>query len=181
MSKYGFNGLKLYGITGLPTEEYKDLNEFVSLCKKIKQKYKGFNLIPSFSTFVPKAQTPFQFALREDIKSLEKKNEYIKKEFAKIGIKARTSSVKWDYIQTILSRGSREITTYLIEVFNRGGNIGAFKNTYKEFLQRKLIPDFDKSFLKEFSYNTELPWDFIEYPKTKEYLFSEYKRLLTIS
>lgn len=181
MSKYGFNGLKLYGITGLPTEEYKDLNEFVSLCKKIKQKYKGFNLIPSFSTFVPKAQTPFQFALREDIKSLEKKNEYIKKEFAKIGIKARTSSVKWDYIQTILSRGSREITTYLIEVFNRGGNIGAFKNTYKEFLQRKLIPDFDKSFLKEFSYNTELPWDFIEYSKTKEYLFSEYKRLLTIS
>ena len=143
MVKHGFTGVKMYGIIGLPTETYEDLDEFVNLCKEIKQKYKGFIITPSFSTFVQKAHTPFQFAGREDIKTLEKKNEYIKKEFAKIGIKARTSSVKWDYIQSLLSRGDRTLTPYLIEVFNQGGNIGAFKSVYKDFEKNNKLKSSD--------------------------------------
>lgn len=178
MVKHGFTGLKIYGIIGLPTETYEDLDAFVELCKEIKQKYKGFTLTPSFSTFVPKAQTPFQFAKREETKSLEKKNEYIKKQFAKIGIKARTGSVKWDFIQTILSRGSRELTPYLIEVYKQGGNIGAFKNVYKNFEKEGMLKISEEKFLQEIDLNSELPWDFIEYPCDKEFLKSEYTRLL---
>lgn len=180
MVKHGFTGVKMYGIIGLPTETYDDLDEFVNMCKEIKQKYKGFIITPSFSTFVQKAHTPFQFASREDIKTLEKKNEYIKKEFAKIGIKARTSSVKWDYIQSLLSRGDRSLTPYLIEVFNQGGNIGAFKSVYKDFEKNNKLKPSDEFVLKEISLDDELPWDFILYPKNKEALKSEYKRLLAL-
>ncbi len=181
MVNQGFTGLKIYGILGLPKETYEDLDSFVNLCKEIKQKYKSFNIIPSFSTFVPKAHTPFQFAKREDTKTLEKKNEYIKKQFAKIGIKARTSSVKWDYIQSLLSRGSRELTPYLIEVYKQGGNIGAFKNVYKEFEKKGMLQNPDITALDEIDLNKELPWDFIEYPNNKEALKSEYKRLMAIN
>lgn len=180
MVKHGFCGLKMYGITGLPTETYEDLDAFVELCREIKQKYKGFTLTPSFSTFVPKAQTPFQFAAREDTKSLEKKNEYIKKQFAKIGIKARTGSVKWDYIQTMLSRGSGELTPYLIEVYKQGGNIGAFKNVFKEYEKNGMLKNSEETILKEIDIDADLPWDFIEYPCGKEFLKSEYTRLLSI-
>ncbi len=180
MVEHGFTGLKMYAILGLPTETYEDLDAFVELCKEIKQKHKTFNLIPSFSTFVPKAQTPFQFAKREDTKTLEKKNEYIKKQFAKIGIKARTSSVKWDFIQTLLSRGGRELTPYIIEVFNQDGSIGAFKSVYKEFEKSCRLAPIEKTVYKDFSLNEDLPWDFIEYPKNKDYLKAEYKRLLGI-
>ncbi len=180
MVKHGFTGLKMYGIIGLPTETYEDIDAFVDLCKEIKQKYKGFILTPSFSTFVPKAQTPFQFAKREDTKTLEKKNEYIKKEFAKIGIKARTGSVKWDFIQTLISRGGRELTPYLIEVYKQGGNIGAFKSVYKEFEKTGMLPDSNEYVLNERELESELPWDFIEYPRSKEFLQSEYKRLLSL-
>lgn len=180
MVQYGFSGLKLYGIIGLPTETYEDLDEFVNLCKEIKQKHKGFNLIPSFSTFVPKAHTPFQYAKREDTKTLEKKNEYIKKQFAKIGIKARTGSAKWDYIQTLLSRGSRELTPYLIDVYKEGGNIGSFKNVYKQYEKEKILPPSDEIVLKEIPLDKKLPWDFIEYPKSKTFLTAEYKRLMGI-
>lgn len=179
MVKHGFRGLKIYGILGLPTETYEDLDAFVELCKEIKQKYKSFVLTPSFSTFIPKAQTPFQFAKREDTKTLEKKNEYIKKQFAKIGIKARTGSVKWDYIQALLSRGSRTLTPYLIEVYKQGGNIGAFKNAYKEFEKKGLLENSDIVALDEKSLTDELPWDFIEYPCDKEFLKAEYIRLLS--
>ena len=174
MVKHGFTGLKMYGILGLPEETYEDIDAFVELCKGIKQKYKGFILTPSFSTFVPKAHTPFQFAKREATKSLEKKNEYVKKQFAKIGIKARTSSVKWDYIQSLLSRGSRALTPYLIDVYKNGGSLGAFKSVYKEYEKAGKLPKADDFALNELSTEAELPWDFIEYPKNKEKLVREY-------
>lgn len=179
MVKHGFNGLKIYGILGLPTETYDDLDAFVDLCKEIKQKYKGFALTPSFSTFVPKAHTPFQFASRETTKDLEKKNEYIKKQFAKIGIKARTGSVKWDYIQSLLSRGGRELTPYLIEVYKQGANLGAFKSVYKEFFEAGKLPDFDLIALSEQNCS-QFPWNFIEYPKNCDCLYAQYQRLLSL-
>ncbi len=174
MNKYGFKGLKMYGIIGLPTETYEDLDEFVDLCREIKQKYKGFLLTPSFSTFVPKAHTPFQYAKRENINIIEKKNEYIKKQFAKIGIKARTSSAKWDSIQYILSRGSRVLTPFLIAAYNDGGSIGAFKKAYKDIYGLNIFGDNDNI------YEENLPWSFIEYPRNSKYLKSEYKRLLAL-
>ncbi|MBQ4122848.1 radical SAM protein [bacterium] len=180
MVKHGFSGLKIYGILGLPTETKEDLDAFVSLCKKIKEKHKGFTLIPSFSTFVPKAQTPFQYAKREDTKTLEKKNEYIKKEFAKIGIKARTGSAKWDYIQALLSRGTSDLTPYLIDVYKNGGSVGSFKNVYKEYVKSKKLPPSDEIALNEFAENKNPAWDFIKYPKTQDTLNFEYKRLLNI-
>lgn len=180
MVAHGFTGLKMYGILGLPTETYEDLDAFVDLCKEIKQKYKTFTLTPSFSTFVPKAHTPFQFAKREATKELEKKNEYIKKQFAKIGIKARTGSVKWDYIQALLSRGGRELTPYLIEVYKQGANLGAFKSVYKEFQKAGKLQNSDKIALDEQTCE-QLPWNFIEYSRNCDFLNAEYKRLLTLS
>lgn len=178
MVKYGFSGLKIYGIIGLPTETYTDLDEFINLCNEIKTKYKNFTLTPSFSTFVPKAHTPFQFAKREDTKSLEKKNEYIKKNFARTGIKIRTSSAKWDYIQSLLSRASRDLTPYLIDVYNNGVNLGNFKSIYKDYEKQNLLPSSDSFAIDELPLNSILPWDFIEYPKTKIMLENEYKSAL---
>ncbi len=180
MVKFGFTGLKMYGILGLPTETYEDLDAFINLCKIIKQKYKQFNIIPSFSTFIPKAHTPFQFATREDNKTLEKKIEYIKKNFAQIGIKARTSSVKWDYIQSLLSRGTNELTPYLIDVYKSGANIGSFKKIYKEYEEANKLPPSSRFARDEQSSDTVFCWDFIEYPKNHEALANEYRRLLKI-
>ncbi len=178
MAEKGFNGVKIYGIIGLPTETYKDIDEFIELCKEIKQKYKGFNVIPSFSTFVPKAQTPFQYARREESKSLEKKNEYIKKEFAKIGIKARTSSVKWDDIQALISRGGRELTEYLTDVYKQGGNLGAFRSVYREYTEKNILKPLEEVINKCISPEQETEWEFIEYFNNKEILQKEYKRLI---
>ena len=139
LARHGLNGLKIYGMTGLPSETYADIDEFIDLCREIKQKHKTLNIIPSFSSFVPKAQTPFQQAPREDTKSLEKKHEYIKKEFAKIGIKARTSSAKWDFIQSLLSLGGAELTPYLIKVYETGASLGAYKSVYKDFEKKNLF------------------------------------------
>ncbi|MFA6990203.1 MAG: radical SAM protein, partial [Candidatus Gastranaerophilaceae bacterium] len=101
-SENGLSGLKLYGMIGLPTETDEDIIEFINLLKKLKKINNKFNLTFSISSFVPKANTPFQWYGRENSKSLDKKNNLLKKELHKTGIKFRPTSINWDNIQGIL-------------------------------------------------------------------------------
>lgn len=176
----GLKGLKIYAMIGLPTETSQDLKEMVNLVKKIKKIHKNFSLGFSFSTFVPKPHTPFQWCSREETKSLEKKQNYLKKEFHKLGIKASFSSAKWDYYQTLLSRGGRELCDYVLKVYELGGNIGAFKTAYKQISESENLPDSDFYTLRQFNLEENLPWDFIEVMPGKEFLKKEYLRLIQI-
>ncbi len=174
----GLKGLKIYAMIGLPTETQEDIDEMISLAGRLKSSFKDFEFTFSFSTFVPKAHTPFQFCKREATKNLEKKYEYLKKEFHKLGIKIRTSSVKWDYWQALLSRGDRRLCDYLIAVYKAGANLGAFKQTYKEFNMENKLPPSDYFALKNHDLDEILTWDFISLQPEKKSLISEYKRLL---
>lgn len=175
----GLKGLKIYAMIGHPTETMDDIKEIVSLASRLKKEFKTFEFTFSFATFVPKAHTPFQFCQREDIKVLEKKYEYLKKEFHKIGVKIRTSSVKWDYWQALLSRADRRICPYLIDVYKNGANLGAFKNSYKYAQEKYYLPSSDYFATRERTFNEILPWDFIKMYPSKENLVAENKRLLS--
>lgn len=174
----GLKGLKIYAMIGLPTETKEDLKEMIALAKKIKKAHKGFDLTFSFSTFVPKPHTPFQWCGREDIKSLETKQNYLKKEFHKLGIKARFSSIKWDYYQALLSRGDERLTDYFLKVYELGGNIGAFKTAYREIAKEQTLPDSDYFAARHYDLDEELPWNFIEIYPGKDFLKKEHARLL---
>lgn len=171
----GLKGIKFYGMLGIPTETIDDINEIINLAKNIKKNYKGFDISFGFSTFVPKANTPFQWFGREDRKSLEKKSNYLKKELHKIGVQSSISSAKWDYYQAVLSRGDGNLTDYIIEIYKQGGKIGAFKKAAKD-----LKIDTDYYAIENYPYEKELPWDFIEIKPGKEFLISESKQLLQI-
>jgi radical SAM superfamily enzyme YgiQ (UPF0313 family) len=171
----GLRGLKIYAMTGLPTETADDIKELAELAKKLKKTYKNLDFTYSFTTFVPKAHTPFQFSKREDSKSLEEKYNYLKKQFHKCGIKIRTSSISWDYYQSLLSRGDRRLGQYLIEVYKEGGNLGAFKQVYKRM--EKLLPPADEFALNEIPTDSNLPWNFIKTAPGAESLIKEYERL----
>ena len=164
----GLKGLKIYSMIGIPTETQEDIDEFLRLGKKIKDENKGFNIEFSFSSFVPKPHTPLQWAKREDTKSLEKKQKYLEKEFAKLGISSKFSSIKWDFWQTVLSRGGRALAPFLVEVYRNGGKIGAYKAA-----QKNLNIDIKN----EFMLDDVLPWDNIEIYPGKDLLKNEYKRL----
>lgn len=153
----GLKGLKFYAMIGLPTETEKDIDELISLAKRLKTRFKGFEISFGVSTFVPKAHTPFQWFGREDVKSLEKKTNYLKKEFHKIGVNIEISSAKWDYWQAVLSRGDSSFTQFLTDVYRLGGKVGAFKQAAKE---NKIDTDYYAQ--KTWAIDTKLPWDFIE-------------------
>ncbi len=169
----GLKGIKFYGMIGLPTETQEDIEEIVNLSKRIKQRYKGFDINFGFSTFVPKANTPFQWFGREDEKSLEKKSNYLKKELHKLGVQISISSAKWDYYQALLSRGDDKLTDYIIEVYNQGGKLGAFKKAAKD-----MNIDTNYYATENYDYNKALPWDFINIRPGKDFLIDESKKLI---
>lgn len=170
----GLKGIKIYCMIGLPTETQADIDEFLRLASDLKNEFKGFGITFSFSTFVPKPHTPFQWFGREDTKSLELKIKYLTKNFHKLGVDAKFSSPKWDYYQTLLSKGDDSLTDYLIAVYSDGGKLGAFKSWAK-----KLGVDTDKIVLVDLDMESSLPWDVvsIETPG-KRLLVNEYNRLM---
>ena len=170
----GLKGLKFYGMLGIPTETQADIDELINLTRRIKAKYKGFEISFGFSSFVPKPHTPFQWVGKEDTKSLEKKQLYLKKELHKLGVNAQFSSVKWDYYQAVLSRGNENLTEFILEVYKNNFSAGAFKNAAKKF-------DINLDYYAIDTYNTNanLPWDIITIQPGKEFLQKEYIRLIS--
>ncbi|MDD3014028.1 MAG: radical SAM protein [Candidatus Gastranaerophilales bacterium] len=174
----GLSGLKIYGMIGLPTETQEDIAELVNLMNKLKKENKGFKLTLSISSFVPKAHTPFQWEVREDTKDIEKKNDFLKKELHKLGIEFKPTSVKWDYVQAVLSRGDRRLSPLLEKVYEYNGSLGSWGRSYKEFKDGQECPSYDWYALRKRDYNEILPWDFIDVGIDKQILIKEHQKVI---
>ena len=169
----GLTGLKIYGMIGLPSETQEDIEELANLMKKLKKENKGFNLTLSVSSFVPKAQTPFQWEVRPDEKIINQRSNYLRKELNKNKILYKPTSVKWDYIQAIISRGDRRLFCVLEMVFELGGTIGSWTKAYKELSEEYSLPDFDWYANRKRDFIEISPWELINTGITKEALKKE--------
>lgn len=170
----GLKGVKVYAMIGIPTEDQEDLNEMIRLAKELKEANKGFDISFAFSSFIPKPHTPLQWCGRFSTKELEKRQHFLQKEFHKIGIKTSFSSIKWDYWQTVLSRGDEKMSDFIIDVYKNGSKLGAFKQAAKG----KFNPD--DYVLRDYEFNENLPWDIIELPPKKDVLIERHKKLLNL-
>lgn len=172
--KSGLKGVKIYAMIGIPTETQEDLEAIVDLAKRLKQANKGFDISFAFSSFIPKPNTPLQWCGRFSTSELEKRQNFLKKEFHKLGIKAGFSSIKWDYWQTVLSRGDGSFAEFLIDVYKNGYKLGAFKKSAKG----RFNPD--DFALRNYSLDEDLPWDIIEIRPTKDVLKERNRQLLNV-
>lgn len=160
---YGLRGLKIYAMIGLPTETDEDIEALINLMKRIKAENKGFELTLSVSSFIPKAQTPFQWSKKANSKELDVKLTHLKNELSKIGINMRPTSVDWDLIQSILSRAGFSLSSYLLKVVENGGNLGAFKQTWRKMAKAGELPELNSYAEMPIPENLDdkLPWEFI--------------------
>lgn len=174
----GLTGLKIYSMIGLPTETMADIDELCSLMKRLQKEFKGFALTLSSSSFVPKAHTPFQWYGRENLKTLEAKNDYLKKHLHIAGIKYRPTSIKWDNIQGLIARGDRRISEVLVEFCKHSASLGSINRAYKECMSStQNLPSFEWYANRDISCEEILPWEMISYDFTKEDLAKEVERL----
>lgn len=150
----GLESLKFYGIAGLPGEGKEDLDATISLLTKLKKSHKKLRYVFGLSSFVPKAQTPFQWSARP--LDCQERMEYLRRPLAKIGIDVRMESHNWSDVQALLSRGDRRLTTLLISLAEQGSKLGAWKRALRE--HSRLVPGFDYYAFREIPKEEVLPW-----------------------
>lgn len=166
----GLESIKFYGIAGLPHETQEDIDETVRLLTQLKKKHKRLRFVFGISSFVPKAQTPFQWNGRD--KNCGKKLEYVRKHLSKIGIDVRPESHNWSDIQALLSRGDRRLHPILKAVEENSGNLGAWKKAIKEAGQNSIgMPNVKDFYIfRDIPRQETLPWSHLQDEEKTLYL-----------
>ncbi|MBX9724388.1 MAG: hypothetical protein K2X81_23465, partial [Candidatus Obscuribacterales bacterium] len=164
--------IQFYGMVGLPGETQADLDDTVRLMTEIKKKYRRLRIVFGVSSFVPKAQTPFQWNGRD--KDCGKKLEFLRKRLAKIGISIRPESHNWSDIQTYLSRADRRVTPLLLELAEGSAQLGAWKKAFRN--QDPSLPDSDFYIFRQIPQDEFLPWSHL-LDAPKKAILSRHKQL----
>ena len=154
----GLSSLKLYGMAGLPSEQPTDIDQTVAMLKAIKKAAPGLRLTFGCSTFVPKAQTPFQwFGVASEA---EKRLKYLQKQLGAQGIEFRPESYSWSVMQALIARGDRRLGGLLERVRHYGDSLGSYRRVFKEM--RGELPEL--SFYVHDAWPTErvLPWQHLQ-------------------
>lgn len=155
-----FEKVKLYYMVGLPGEDFEDVKAIIEQASRVKKLVRRVEI--SVNPLVPKPHTPLQWMpfggkenLKEGIAELKKKLGFLKNEARKVGIEANVSGYKEFALQTILSRGDREVSQIL-----EGAN-------YRKF----------EGYLEAIDVDSTLPWDFIDHGYRKSTLLKEYEKI----
>lgn len=161
----GLDGVKFYGIAGLPHETQGDLEETVGLLRRLKKQHRRLKFVFGLSSFVPKAQTPFQWKGRA--KDTQSKMEFLRKNLAGAGIDVRTESHNWSDIQALLSRGDRRLTKVLLSVSESKGKLGDWKRALKA---ADGVPTLDYYAYRDIDPQEVLPWSHVAPEEKLKYL-----------
>src|SRR5436305_13778513 len=128
----GMLTVKLYMMTGLPTETDEDLAEMVTLIERIKDRMleagkkfgRAGKIIPSLNGFVPKPNTPLQWDAICDERELKRRIKYVCKGLSKIpNVEVRFMSAKIAHEQALYSSGDRTVSRAIDAAARNGGDL----------------------------------------------------------
>ncbi|MCU4185498.1 TIGR03960 family B12-binding radical SAM protein [Acidiferrimicrobium sp. IK] len=122
----GWRRVKLYFLTGLPTETDEDtlgIAELARNCVSVGRRHnKAVSVTASVGGFVPKPQTPFQWFGQDTPAELMRKVNLLRDATRKDrGVQMRWHDPKASLAEGIASRGDRRVGAVIEEVWRRGG------------------------------------------------------------
>jgi len=165
----GVKNIKLYFLYGVPGESKQDLIEIVELVKRIKNKVKlsKENIRVSINPLIPKAHTPLQWTVIEEVSILRRKRRFL---LEKLGSLARVEG--YDpfeaQIQALLSLGGSQLGEIVAYVAEAGGGRQAWRKALRRF-QINVQKYLEKTIAKE-------PWSVVDVGVSRDFLEKEYKK-----
>jgi len=168
----GISTLRLYFMIGLPTETVEDIDGLIDLVKAIRKNTRKGQIRLTVSTFVPKPFTPFQWHPMEPLKSVKAKLLRIKKGLADAGgVKVFHDVPRDAHLQGLFALGDRRIGRVIEEAAFGSSDVIKKGSSYAD------ISDY---IYRQKGFAEVLPWDFIDAGVTKEHLWSEYQKALSV-
>jgi len=136
----GFKKLKLYFMVGLPSETKGDLADLLNLAELIGDKGPA-EVSASLNAFVPKPQTPFQWAEHPEPRETRHRYALLRKGFMRMSWSFSGSGIRRAAAQAVLSLGDAEIGGLLMKTVLEGANwVPVGYHLYKEGLPPAEMP-----------------------------------------
>ena len=170
-AEMNFPQLKLYFMTGHPTETDEDIQELIDFTLKARQLFRR-RLAINATPFVPKAHTPFQWEAMMPAAELKRRQRTINKALARHGVEVRADSPEWAEVQAVLSRGDRALANVLLEIPPGQLNTRLFFSTMEKLGLDK------EHYLGQWNAGDALPWDIVQSGVSENY-FNYELRLAT--
>mgnify|MGYP003304650168 CR=1 FL=1 len=188
----GWSAVKLYFMTGLPTETDEDLAGIADLAKKSAgayyavpkgQRVKGLRITCSASVFVPKPFTPFQWCAQDRPEEVERKQQMVRELFRPL------KSARFNYHDSAISRieacfavGDRRLSDVLYRAWELGCVLDGWNEYFRYDLWLKAFEDcgLDIDFYAHRVRGKDelLPWDHINAYIDKSFLWREYEKAM---
>ena len=188
----GWSAVKLYFMTGLPTETDEDLLGIAALARVAAGCYyhvpkgvrvKGLRITCSASVFVPKPFTPFQWCKQDQPEEVKRKQQLLKDQFRPL------QSAVYHYhdfgvseIEACFALGDRRLSRVLYRAWELGCRLDGWTEEFHYDLWRQAFEDCGLSIdfyaHRERSLEEVLPWDHIDSGISKEFLKREYLKAM---
>jgi radical SAM superfamily enzyme YgiQ (UPF0313 family) len=180
----GVQHLKLYFMIGLPTEVEHDVLEIAGLAARIRARLTAGGrerrrvgaVTISLNPFVPKPWTPFQWDPMDPIPRLKQKVQLLTRAVGRApNTKLDVESPREAYLQAVLSRGDRRVSSFVDAVHAAGGDWWSTLRTWQRDGLADL-PSPDAYVHRTYAEGERLPWDFIDHRIDKRYLAVERRK-----
>ena len=185
----GWSGVKLYFMTGLPTETFADLDGIADLARKVVGEYfavpkaqraKGLRVTVSASTFVPKPFTPFQWDAQNTIPEIIEKQNHLKQALNIKGVNFNWHEPYLSFLEACFARGDRRIGAVLQKAWEKGCVLDGWSETFRfdcwmeAFRECGLDPAFYANRVRD--REEIMPWDHIDSGISKAFLWREKEK-----
>lgn len=167
ITEAGFTKLKLYFMTGLPTETDEDVEAIVDMALDARRMMKKGALTLSVNSFIPKPFTPFQWHGFEDMDRLKRRFSLIKDGLKKErGITVNVMPTNEAFVQAYLARADRRAGGIIKHAAEHG--LKATVRAHIELMRSSVSLSRQSDSI--------LPWGFIDHGLNKAYLWMEYQK-----
>ncbi len=183
----GWRRVKLYFLTGLPSETDEDtlgIHELARNCVEIGRTYtKGASVKASVGGFVPKPFTPFQWFGQNTVDELYRKIGLLRDATRRSkGLQLAWHDPKATLVEGLASRGDRRLGPVIEQVWRRGGTFQEWSEHFRFDLWLEAMADHGLD-LEWYVYRhrTEaevLPWDHISAGLHKDFLWQDWQDAL---
>lgn len=186
----GYHNIKLYFMIGLPGETEEDLDGIAEIARAIVGIYwdingkKGrFNVTVSVSNFVPKAQTPFQWAAQNTPEEFDRKHRYLKEKLRRLkNVSYQYHGSETSFLEAVFARGDRRLGEALIRAWELGCRFDGWTEhfDYGKWLQAFADTGIEPEWYSQRQRGVDeyLPWDLIDCGVTKAFFRKEYENAM---
>ncbi len=181
----GWNLLKTYFMIGLPTESRHDVEAIPGLVHRMLERGRGKRnrtVNVSYALFVPKPQTPFQWAMQASLPSALEKMTWLREALRRKGLQPKWNSPHMALVEGALARGGREASRWIRNAHRLGCRFDAWTEHFRfslweEALKQAGAPDW--SLIQGPRDPADpLPWDHIRTGVERGFLQEEFHRAL---